>query len=195
MIIDIHTHLNPTITSSGIHPFDAHVATCEELSVVERSDSMIIGEIGLDYRPQYRSARQQQIFESQIMIANRLRRPIIVHQVKALDDTLRLLRAATVPVIFHGFSGSLESARRILGNGFYLSFGHHILRNTRLQAVMQAIPLEQIFLETDDSGIPIEQIYVRAAQILGITQNQLEIQITKNLENVRLDAENPAAAR
>ncbi len=42
------------------------------------------------------------------------------------------------------------------------------------------IPLERLFLETDDSDITIEQIYTTASAALGIPQEQLKEQIYHN---------------
>lgn len=203
MFIDIHTHRSDAeVRTVGVHPFEADKCTEESLLQLEMlaSDSSVfgIGEIGLDYRPEYRSsaARQREVFAAQVQIANRVAKPIVVHQVRAMDDTLRILYKAKVPVIIHGFSGSEQSAARFLSRGYYLSFGHIMLNNIRLQEVIRSTPMDRIFLETDDrQDCTIEQIYGKVAQVRGITIDDLVKQIEQNYRDVRLAAENGAIIR
>lgn len=203
MLIDIHTHRSDAaIRTVGVHPFDADECTEEMLEDLEakagKESVFGIGEIGLDYRPEYRSsaARQREVFAAQVQIANRVAKPIVVHQVRAMDDTLRILDKAKVPVIIHGFSGSEQSAARFLSRGYYLSFGHIMLNNVRLQEVVKSTPMDRIFLETDDKqDCTIEQIYGKVAQVRGITIDDLDKQIEQNYRDVRLAAENRAIIR
>lgn len=177
--------------SVGIYPFDARKASEErftELEKVARDGSIFaIGETGLDYREQYKpsAAHQVETFERQVDIADRIVKPLIIHQVRALDDTLRILRSATVPVIFHGFSGSTESATRILNESYYLSFGHLLFVSDKVRNSLRSAPLDRIFLETDDSDRPIEEIYAIAAEIMNIPLNILILRIEQNFESVR----------
>lgn len=212
MYIDIHTHDNNEVIVAlksqnnsiigqclAIHPFDATLEPSLELLEREASASNIVamGEMGLDYRKAYQpfAHEQQKLFASQIKIANRLDKPIIIHQVRALDDTLRLLNLAHTPVIFHGFSGSAESANRILKSGYYLSFGHLLIHSPKLVQVFRATPIDRIFLETDESTISIESLYHIAAQLLDTTVTDLEKQIEKNYNYVFMARENRTATR
>ncbi|CDN31390.1 Putative deoxyribonuclease YcfH [Mucinivorans hirudinis] len=168
--------------SLGVYPFAAKPFD-KELFVSRAEKSVMIGETGLDYRPQYRENRewQIQVFAQQIEIANALSKPIIVHQVKALDDCLEMLSGALTNVAFHGFSSSLQSAERIVSRGYYLSFGHLLLTNERLQGVIRALPLDKIFFETDACvNIRIEDVYGKAAELLGVKLSVLERQIESN---------------
>lgn len=184
--IDIHTHKSSRWQSFGIHPFDARTATDVMFKEIAASAGFAIGEIGLDYRKPYYGTKsvQRDVFVRQIEIANQVGKPLIIHQVKALDDVLELLKEAQTAVVFHGFSGSSESAVRILKRGYYLSFGHLLLTNEKLQGVLRSMPPDRIFLETDQSETTIEAIYEKAARVLAIPLEQLITQIEKNYDSL-----------
>lgn len=77
-------------------------------------------------------------------------------------------------VIFHGFIGSPEQARRAVLKGYYLSFGLRAFASPKTLESLREIPLSQLFLETDDSDVPIEEIYARAAKVKGVTPEELQ---------------------
>ena len=76
--------------------------------------------------------------------------------------------------IFHGFIGSPEQARRAVGKGYYLSFGLRAFASPKTLESLRETPLSQLFLETDDSDVPIEEIYARAAKVKGVTPEELQ---------------------
>jgi TatD DNase family protein len=51
-----------------------------------------------------------------------------------------------------------------------------------LQTTLKEIPLEKIFLETDDVDFDIAELYQKAAEIKEISIEKLQEQISKNLE-------------
>ena len=78
-------------------------------------------------------------------------------------------------------------AQQLIHKGFYLSFGK-ALQLPAIQELIKILPPDKIFLETDDAGISIEEIYVLAAQALQIDINSLSLQIKKNATTVFGDA-------
>ena len=146
---------------------------------------MAIGECGLDRICNTDFKLQEKVFTEQILWANEIAKPIIIHCVKAHHETLSLLKEfnRTSPVIFHGFNNKIETANKILNQGYYLSFGKHLL-NPTTENVFSKISLEKIFLETDDSNIGIDAIYKQAAKIKNISTEQLSLQIKKNLDRI-----------
>jgi len=57
----------------------------------------------------------------------------------------------------------------LIKRGFYLSFGEDLFNSTRKAAeVFKAIPIGNIFLESDESEKSISAIYERAAEIKDI---------------------------
>ena len=70
-----------------------------------------------------------------------------------------------------------------MSHGFFLSFGKAVLNRVSLQLVIKEVPLEKIFLETDDSDFEIVELYQKVADIKSISVEELQNQIQKNLEN------------
>jgi TatD DNase family protein len=209
--IDIHTHysdVSPGSTaivnvssdfvhiaatghfSAGLHPWylneENTPSQFKELeTAAEYPNLLAIGECGLDKVCDTGMEQQQLWFVRQIRLAEHVHKPLIIHCVRAFEETLKILKdhPAGVPVIFHGFNKSSELAVRILAAGHYLSFGHH-LQQERTAAVFSKIPLERVFLETDDSGHSISYIYRLAANIRCMELSELADRITRNAVTV-----------
>ena len=146
---------------------------------------MAIGECGLDKIKDTDFELQQRVFHEQILIANHVQKPLIVHCVKAFSETLELLRQAKVPVIFHGFNRKWEIAASILKMGYYLSFGKHLLiNNSNAAMVLPLIASDRFFLETDNSGENITHIYKAAAAIRKTSEDALILQLQNNFKKV-----------
>jgi TatD DNase family protein len=114
-----------------------------------------IGEIGLDYY--YDSAprdMQRYWLAQQINLAKELRLPVIIHDRDAHEDTMRIIKeenAKEVGGVFHCYSGSVEMAREVLANNFYISVGGAVtFKNAkRIIEVVKEIPEEKLLIETD----------------------------------------------
>ena len=181
--IDIHTHntredvLSPTM--AGIHPWQAEIGY--ELPDLTGCD--IIGETGLDYACEVDRDRQKELFHKHLERARELGKPVVLHTVRALSDTLAVLNEfETVEgVVFHGFTGSGQQAKEALRRGYYLSFGERSLRSSRTGQAIAATPLNRLFCETDDNpSLDIVNIYAEVAAIKGITPTELERKIYEN---------------
>ena len=175
--VNIHTH-RPTgrgiePASVGIHPWDAAGADAESVrEALGRAQA--VGEIGLDYLHPDRDA-QLRLFEQQLRLAEAAGKPVVLHCVKAFDPTMTLLgRFRLRAVIFHGFIGSPQQAARAVAAGYCLSFGPRSLRSPRTVRALDTVPLERLFLETDDDPTPIETVYAEAAQRLGLPLDRLK---------------------
>ena len=84
-------------------------------------------------------------------------------------------------MIIHGFNKKKAIADEMLKHGFYLSFGKSVLHNLSLQTSLKEIPLEKIFLETDDANFDIAELYQKTAEIKEISVEEVQKVITKNL--------------
>ena len=185
--VNIHTH-RPTghgiePASAGIHPWEAaegDLATVRE----HVGPAQIVGEIGLDYLRPDREA-QLRIFEGQLRLAEAAGKPVVLHCVKAFEETMRLLKQFRLrAVIFHGFIGSPEQARQALAKGYCLSFGERTFASPKTLAALRGTPLSQLFLETDDSPVPIAEIYARAAEAKGVPEEELQRAILDNYKRI-----------
>lgn len=184
MIVDIHTH-NPhttaqTIETVGIHPWQALEG---DISAVEQQVHNVdaIGEIGLDYACDTPRALQESVFRAQLAIAERLQKPVVLHSVRAFEDTMRIVgNFRLTAVIFHGFIGSKEQAQRAINEGYYLSFGDRTFRSRKTIEALLSTPLSHLFVETDESATPIEDIYEKIASLRSITVDELTVATEKN---------------
>lgn len=186
--VNIHTH-RPTgrgieLRTAGIHPWDADRE--DVASIVPLLDRIqAVGEIGLDFLRGPAPAAQYAAFRAQLRMAHERGLPVVLHCVKAFEAVMRCLaecppRAA----IFHGFIGSPEQARQALGKGYCLSFGERTFRSPKTLAALRETPLSRLFLETDESETPIDIIYGRTAEALGIGAEELQRATMENYERI-----------
>jgi len=72
-----------------------------------------------------------------------------------------------------------------IAQGYYLSFGKALLNpGASIMHTLKAVPADQLFLETDDTGVSIREIYKSAAEIRNITENEIALQLQKNYDSV-----------
>lgn len=111
-----------------------------------------IGEIGLDYHYEKESREKQlEVFENQIILANELELPIIVHDREAHEDTMNLLKKHKPKGVVHCFSGSAEMAKEVLKLGMYIGLGGAVTFKNAVKPVEVAkmIPNDRLLVETD----------------------------------------------
>ena len=210
MLIDIHTHKvkqnnskciqnlhadfdetsSLNFYSMGIHPWYIDASNVQdELSKMKiashQKNVLAIGECGLDRICETPFKLQESIFLAQILWANEIAKPIIVHCVRAFREALDVFKMSNniMPVVFHGFNNNIGIANDLLSAGFYLSFGKGLF-NPSMDSVFSKIPSDKIFLETDDADCTIEDIYKKAAQIKNTSIEQLSLQIMQNSKTV-----------
>lgn len=185
--IDIHTHntredvLSPTM--AGIHPWQAEI----DYELPDLTECDIIGETGLDYACEVDRDRQKELFIKHLERARELGKPVVLHTVRALEDTLKILSdfKTIESVVFHGFIGSKKQAAECIKRGYYLSFGERSLRSPKSIEALRITPLSQLFCETDDNtSVSIEEIYSRVAQIKQIGVEELKREIEKNYKKL-----------
>lgn len=176
--------------SAGLHPWHLREESWRlEFEQLEQASALsnviAIGECGLDKISNTPFQLQSDVFAAQIQLANKMDKPLILHCVKAFEETFSLLKKEKnkVPVVFHGFNKNVQLAQQIIHNDFYISLGK-ALETERMQQVLQSIPLDRFFLETDDKAIPIQQVYAYACEALQITEDSLSLQLQKNVTSV-----------
>ena len=188
MILDIHTHnaqtRAQTIETVGVHPWHAEGA---DLVEVERLATSVdaVGEIGLDYACEVPRKEQAAIFRAQLSIAERLEKPVVLHCVRAFEDTMKILGEYRLKaVIFHGFIGSVEQAQRAINQGYYLSFGERTFRSPKSIEALRSTPLSRLFVETDEGSTPIEDIYAKIAELRGVELGELTRATEENFKRI-----------
>lgn len=156
--------------SVGIHPWDTtREITADEWKRLEQTASrpevVAIGECGIDLTPKGGPLfRQLQIFRHHVEIAERLRKPMVIHDVKAHDVIVGARRDLhpTQNWAIHGFRRKPEVAAMLLRAGCWISFGPDFNPDTLL-----SIPEDRILAETDDSTASIEEVIAALSVAYG----------------------------
>jgi len=175
--------------SVGIHPQDIEPEnTDEQLSWLRSNigeNCFAIGECGLDRFVNISDQIQAEVFRKQIEIANEFRKPVIIHCVRKFYEVISFRKYAKQPMIIHGFNKKQSIANDLLKNNFYLSFGKAVLYNLSLQNVVTTVPLDKIFLETDNEDLNIEALYLKVSALKSLSVEQLHEQILENLDTIK----------
>lgn len=173
--------------SLGVHPYDSDLVDCVDIKFNLNDPKLVaIGEIGLDYRKEYYNDNQVKIFESQLKVARSADLPVIIHCVKAVPQTLNILKKSGVDkVVFHGFNNNFSIANSILTSGYAISFGGNLLKNSNLQGILKVI-IEthpgQFFFETDDSKFDIRDIYKFTSELTNVSILDIQEKVKHNFE-------------
>jgi TatD DNase family protein len=204
MLINIHTHhiVNPFEElvnqnyplESGYFSFGealgseeigeaSNEATSDE--VFKHKNCLAIGEIGLDKNLSISLDKQIQNFIKQVFISEKYKLPIILHCVKSWNEISRIRKELNPkqPWIFHGFRKT-NLVNDVLNSGLSISIGTAVLWDKKLQDCIQSIPIERLFLETDDDEKhTIKEVYQKLALIKNISLQTLEKQLIINTKN------------
>ena len=176
--------------SVGIHPkkidenWEKHFEAFKKISL--QDNCLAIGECGLDALIDIDANLQKTVFERQILWANEIQKPVIIHCVKWFQELIPFQKLAEVPLIIHGFNKKKSVTDEMLKHGFFLSFGKSVLYNLSLQSILKEIPIDKIFLETDDTDFDIAELYQKVSEIKEISLEELQKKISENLQSINV---------
>ena len=187
LIIPPHDEQMPTLSpgerySCGIHPW--HIGGSEEQrgqmerlrQLAAHPGVVAIGEVGLDKSINTPLTRQQEVFMEQVRLSEELRKPLIIHCVKAWQELIACRKLFPHQTwIVHGFRGNKILAEQLLRAGLALSFGEHFQ-----PAAVQAAWPDALFVETDESRTDIRSIYHALAGALALPEELLVQQVSRN---------------
>ena len=111
-----------------------------------------LGEIGLDYHYGTEEKElQKKLFRAQLEIAEERNMPVVIHERDSIADCLDCVFDYNVTGTFHAFSGSKETAKKLLDRGWYISLGGTVTFKNARQPVENAayVPDDRILTETD----------------------------------------------
>jgi TatD DNase family protein len=182
---------NEIFYSTGLHPWHLGIVNAEEsMSLIEHTavqkNMLVVGECGLDRSIATDFTTQEYYFRKQIGIAERHSKPLVIHCVRAFPELMKLKKEtrSLVPWIIHGFQGNRQTALQLISHHFYFSVGEPLLTNDRKKEILAYLPLDRLFLETDDSITPISKIYALASEILNIDKEALDNIILQNFKHL-----------
>jgi Tat protein secretion system quality control protein TatD with DNase activity len=177
--------------SIGIHPWfivqeriEADLVIIE--SKLQEANCLAMGECGLDKRIEVPMELQQMVFEKQLFLAQKYKKPVVIHCVAAFQELIAIKKKLniSVPMLIHGFSKNVQVAKQLVDNGFYISFGKYLLLNPELEAVFKSVPDNRFFLETDTVEEGIEAVYELAAKYKGNSVSEIQEIVNTNFNEV-----------
>ena len=194
----------------GLHPEFAERATdndIEELRLLAQNDKVVaIGEIGFDYHYDYDKTAQKSLLIKQILLADTLQLPVVIHLRDAYQDMESVFTKykdyIKNGVLLHCYSGSKEMIDRFAFLDPYYAFGGSItFKNNNRAEVIRAVKKDRLLLETDSpylTPVPfrgktnnpnyLKYIAERMAQDLGISYEEvanLTYQNTKRFYRIK----------
>ncbi|MGI5993284.1 MAG: TatD family hydrolase [Methanosarcina sp.] len=147
---DIHATL-------GLSPDIGREGTDKEINAIlaqieaNVGKALGIGEAGLDFqdcKTNQERKRQTAAFKKVIELAKDLDKPLVVHARLAEAEVLKLVKDVDT-VIYHCYSGSIETMQEIVDMGYYISLATLVCFSEHHQVLAEAVPLENLLLETD----------------------------------------------
>ncbi len=210
MYIDFHTHkplysTNPNVLevismhktvkyeneyfTVGHHPWWTNEALSEaDLQQMETilADKYClgIGECGLDKLKGATKEIQEEVFYQHIMLANKNNVPLIVHCVRQYDQVLNFKKKyGKTPWVIHGFRRNQQLAKSLIDQGIMLSVSPLRQMNESFVEMLQFLPADSYFLETDSEySLTIMERYQLMADLKNIDLEQLKTQMKLNFD-------------
>ncbi len=152
-VLDIAAEFKGIIPAVGVHPWyiqETQADWAEQLeNLLKKNPQLWLGECGIDRLKNPDTGEQLAVLQTQIALAKKYNRPLIIHAVKA-DEILRpLLPELPEQTIFHSFTGSAEWGKELQRHGFYLGLNFSVLRKKNYAELLQQLNIRQLLLETD----------------------------------------------
>ena len=173
---------HPLLYCQGLLPQYWTSQRQEELLTNLNNPQIQLGEVGLDKRfinIQSLQAQEQSLL-TMLQFAKDHNKIVTIHSVQATERTINILKDAKLQpwkVLWHGFTGSLETAKVLFKMGAFVSMG--IRYAGSLKELALAHP--RFVLETDYEGVDQTEYnallgahYERCAQNLGWATSQLK---------------------
>lgn len=149
----------------GLHPIyiqqhqPQHLSELDEL--IQEHKPIAVGEIGLDfYDKQLDQEKQTHYFAKQLIIAEAHQLPVIIHNRKAHDECLSMLKEYSLSGgIIHAFNGSVQQAEKYIDLGFMLGFGGMLTfdRSSKLRRLATELSMHHIVMETDAPDMTVAE--------------------------------------
>lgn len=192
----------------GIHPIHAAEASLSDLEKIEtlinHPKCVAIGECGLDYfhqKDEDSKKIQKEFFKKQIELALKYNKILMVHCREAYPDTLDILEEykktnSNLRAHFHFFTESIDTAKRVLNNGFTLSFTGPVTF-ANYDELIKFVPLNLIMAETDSPYASpksnrgkrndprnVVEIIKKIADVKELSEEDVVEQIRENIKKV-----------
>ena len=194
----------------GIHPYDINSYDENYLEqFINHKKCVAIGECGLDYfrLPEDENEKQQninlqkEVFISQINLAKKYKKPLIIHIRDASNDSKKILlehNAGVVGGVLHCFNAD-EQLLSLANENFYFGIGGVVtFKNAKkLVSVLPKIPKEKLLIETDGPYLTphpfrgtrnepkyTNEVAIKMSELLDMSKDEVEDLTTLNANNL-----------
>lgn len=146
---------------------------------------------------------EAELFEMQLVLAQKLNLPVIVHSREAFDGTLSCIRnVGWNNGVIHCYSYGIDEARKFIDEGWYISLSGAVTyakkaQLEQMQELIRFIPSDRLLLETDapylapvpkrgktNTPLFVEYIYRFVAEVLGMSEEELSKLILTNAQRL-----------
>jgi TatD DNase family protein len=170
-----------------IEPFDLPQIENGLAEFASKDNVLAIGECGFDRSKKTPIEKQTEVFRIHLSIADMFEKPLIIHCVHAYSDLLEILKQEKFngKLVLHNFIGNKFQIDQFLKFETNFSAGKQLFHpSPKFIESLKYIPIERLFLETDDSDFTIKDLYMRASVLLQIPLEELKSQIQHNLNSL-----------
>lgn len=164
-IANLHENV---FASLGIYPHEEHgknlyemESNLEDILRTDKNKKIVsIGECGIDIsdgKDARELSEQLEIFEMQINLALKYKKPVVIHNRGGTSEILSLVkRYSGVRFVNHCFSYDWNTAKKLLDQNIILSFSGMVTYPSRkeLMDVVSKVPSDKYLLETDSPYLP-----------------------------------------
>lgn len=185
----------------GIHPqeiitnYELLITNLEEL-LANNSNIIAVGECGLEFLGEVDKQRQEIVFKKQIELAQKYKKPLIVHARKAMEETIQILSEyQDLRGVIHCYSGGKKRVKKVLDlpGVWYFGFDGNLTYEVGLEEVVKSIPRDRVLAETDSPLLTpepyrgqknkpayVKYVYQKIADIWGESIEKTEMILDAN---------------
>ena len=180
---------------AGIHPnfpdCDLELPSLENL--LKADQIVAVGEIGLDRgNPELNS--QIDVFQSQLELAQKYCKPVVLHIVGHQTPSYKLLQQYPLRCLVHGYAGSLEGFQLLARHDTWFTISSRILKEDKRGLLSAILRRGRFMFETD-----ITQYYVHEGEanpllrLLDVLRRTVELGIYNENQLLEIQAESFSA--
>lgn len=175
----------------GLHPLRAKEHTKEYSKFKQyANETSYIGEVGLDFSREGFSTKDIQIksFEFVLDCIKSQNKILSLHSRRAEKETLEMLAEKKIEnAIFHWYSGSLSTLRKIVSSGFSFSINSAMIQSDNGKKIISEIPKELVLTETDFPFLinnNISEVHFYLSKLWNVNEFECENIIANNFNRL-----------
>ncbi|XP_033641256.1 3'-5' ssDNA/RNA exonuclease TatD-like [Asterias rubens] len=146
--------------TAGVHPHSAKIwddTTMEKLEKLAADPACVaIGETGLDFNRNFSDPNiQEEVFEKQVQLACRLKKPLLLHEREAHSKLMEILMRyeEQLPAcIIHCFTGTEDEVKTYVEKSFWIGLTGFVCQvDIKIPDMLKdgTLPLERVLLESN----------------------------------------------